>query len=259
MSCARGCCSRCCTNDYIAEETEVFQSYLEGSADERLTEGYLSHFASGYVIQEREPEPFIWKELKRRSRNGDASDVMCELALLGHFASAAQLDEEEARMVRRFLNDLVMKRGIVLGSFMRFAELYPGMRFYEGRAFVEYKTEGDETLMLHYMRKGSEKSVSYLTQELESCYPGIYSRSFLLSFGESVEYYITERRGEQETLVQSGSLCWEDGKQEQGRIAGMNRFLSAALGSDPDGGKAEQMLETYLRADFSAEQFFTLR
>ncbi len=247
------------TNDYIAEEAEVFQTYLEGSADERLTEGYLSHFASGYVIQNREPEPFIWKELKRRSRNGDDGDVMCQLALLGHLGSAAQLDEEEKQMVRAFLNDLVMKRGIVLGSFMQFAELYPAMRFYEGRAFVEYKTEGDETLMLHYMRKGSEKNVSYLTQELESCYPGIYSRSFLLSFGESVEYYITEKRGEQETLVQSGSLCWKDGKQEKGRITDMNRFLSAALGPGPDDEKAEQMLEAYLRTDFSTEQFFTLQ
>ena len=68
---------------------------------------------------------------------------MCELALLEHISRKDEPDDEERRMVWEFLDDLIMKKGIVLGFFRKFTDLYPGMGFYAGNAFLEYRTEED--------------------------------------------------------------------------------------------------------------------
>ena len=246
------------TNEYFPEEAEIFKKYLEGSADETLTDHCLTHFAFQYVIHDREPEDFIWKELKRKGRNGDTYDVMCELALLEHISRKDEPDDEERRMVWEFLDDLIMKKGIVLGFFRKFTDLYPGMGFYAGNAFLEYRTEEENTLMLHYMLQRDGKSVVYETEELLSCYPGIYTRSFPLFFGENLEYYIMEKKGDKETLVQSGSLQCEIREQDGGRINTINRLLAAVSGPDQSGESAEEILEAYLQKEYSSEKLFTL-
>ncbi len=248
------------TNEAMEMETDVFGSYLENRAEEPLTEACLSHFAYQFVMHGREPAAFIWKELRRRERNGGACDVMCELALLEHFAGDKEPDEEEKRMIARLLEDLVMNQGIVLGGFMKFADFYPGIRFYEGREFVEYRAESGNSLMLHAMvRRGSSQS-EYRMEELPCCYPGIYTTQFLLFPGEMVEYYIMERKGEKGALVQSGTLhgMIPGEAADRSRLARTSRFLAEVSGPEADKGQAMHLLEEYLRMDFSAEQFFPL-
>ena len=132
------------------------------------------------------------------------------------------------------------------------------MGFYAGNAFLEYRTEEENTLMLHYMLQRDGKSVAYETEELLSCYPGIYTRSFPLFFGENLEYYIMEKKGDKETLVQSGSLQCEIREQDGGRINTINRLLAAVSGPDQSGESAEEILEAYLQKEYSSEKLFTL-
>lgn len=208
----------------------------------------------------REPTDFIWKELWRRAMHKDTEDVMCELALLEHLAGGRDVEEEEKQTAHKFLEDLVMNRGIVLGEFMKFAELYPGIRFYEGRGFVEYRSDSADALMLHAMLRSGEGKSEYRMEELPCCYPGIYATNFLLFPGESLEYYIMERNGEKETLVQSATLygMTPGAGADKSRIARTVRFLDAVSQPDDSAPQAGNVLEEYLRTEFSAEKLFHL-
>ena len=55
--------------------------------------------------------------------------------------------------------------------------------------FVEYHTKADQHVLLNYSVNGGE----YHKEEIPEVYDGIYVKAFVLLFGESVSYYISEK------------------------------------------------------------------
>ena len=245
------------TGQHIPEETEVYRKYLEGSADEMLADAYLTHLAYQYFMDGQALDPFIWKEMQRKSRNGERQGEICELALLRYFAGKESLDEEEWQMVREFIDDLMLKRGIVFAFFTRFKDIIPVMDCYMNKTFLEYRSESENPLILHYMRKSGEKSGDYRMEELKNCYAGIYVRSFQLFAGETIQYYITEKIGEKEKLTESGTLGGgEETEPSDGRFAMINGFLRRVLHKKEE--RAKRALAQYCQTEFFAEKLFTL-
>ncbi len=244
--------------EYIAEEAEVYRKYLEGSADEKLADACLAHFAWQYFMYDQELAPFIWRELTRKSRNGEQQDEICELALLKYFAGKSGLEDEERQMVQEFMDDLILKRGIVFPFFRKFADMIPAMDCYMDKTFLEYRSETENPVILHYMRKSRDKSGEYRMEELKNCYAGIYVRSFQLFAGEVVQYYITEKKGEKEKLVESGTLGGdgEADRSEVGRFGMINHLIDDALHGREE--KARKILGQYYETEFSAGKLFTL-
>ena len=246
------------TNEWLDDAADILKTYVAGSADEAVTAECLNYFACRYFIRGQEPSPFIWKELMRRSRNGEPCDVVCELALLEHFAGQPETGEEERGIIRAFLDDLLLKRGIVFGFFRRFSPIYPNMAYYADRTFLELRTESENPVTLHFMLQTGGEGGAYKTEEMKSCYRGLYTRSFLLFPGEKLSYYMMERRGEQETIVKSGSLeCSHDmTEQMAGRTPAICRLMAAVADKNTD--LAEAVLTEYYRKEFAVENLFTL-
>lgn len=247
------------TGEHLPEETEIFRRYLEGSADESVTDCYLEHFAYEYFICGKELPDYIWRELVRRQKNDGLSNELCELALLGHFSDQTVLLEEERLIVKEFLKDLVLKKGIVFSFFSKFADIEPGMEFYRDKTFLEYRAQSDRPMTLHYVLKADGQEGEYRMEELRSSYAGIYSRHFPLFFGESLQYYITERKGEKETIVENGALVCDKLPEETSgnRFDRINRYLSAVSEQDTD--KARRLLEEYYEVEFLTEKLFSLQ
>ena len=142
--------------------------------------------------------------------------------------------------------------------FRKFSKIVPQVAYYDNQTFLEYRTQSEYPMILHYMLKTDGKGGEYRTEEIKSCYPGIYTRNFPVFFGETIEYYISEKRGENERLVANGTL----GKSEAGMEASKERFhmindyiVAVSL---QDKEKAERALDSYYRTEFSAEKLFTL-
>ncbi|MBO5094698.1 MAG: hypothetical protein J6C33_10130 [Lachnospiraceae bacterium] len=247
------------TGEHLPEEIEIFRRYLEGSADESVTDCYLEHFAYEYFICGKELPDYIWRELIRRQKNEGLSNELCELALLSYFSKKTVLQEEERSIVKKFLENLVLKKGIVFAFFRKFADIDPGMEFYRDKTFLEYRARSDRPMTLHYVLKAEGRSGEYRTEELRSSYGGIYSRHFPLFFGESLQYYITEKKGQKETLVENGALvCDKLSKEEPAdRFDRINRYIAAV--SAQDTGKARRLLEEYYQMEFLAEKLFSLQ
>ncbi len=246
------------TGEYIEDETAILKKYLAGSANEALRDSYLAHFAYENFMHGQELAPYIWKELERKIKNGEEQDVVCELALLGYFVKKDRLDEEEERAVVQFLEDLTEKRGIVMGFIRKFEALYPRIASFADQTFLEYQAETEYPLVLHYMLKSEGRGGDYRTQELKRRYPGIYTRSFTLFCDETLQYYITEKKEQKETLLQSGSLRYQDdsGGEMTGRFQRINRYIEALSRGEAD--RAGRLLEEYYQDELSAEKLFTL-
>jgi len=244
------------TGEFIQEEEEVLLNYLAGSANEALVEGYLSHAAYRYFIQGHEPAPFIWRELERRSRNGETQKEICELALLTHFDGLGleALDEGQREMCREYLEDLALEKGILLGFFKNFAQLCPALASYGDKTFLEYRDETENALTLHYIVCVPGQSGRSGTVEFGKSKVGVYTRSFLLFSGESLHYYITEKKGQKDVLVKDGEL--QAGSGTRGHLGRINCMIEAAGAGKWE--RALRTLEEYRQTEFAVEELFTL-
>jgi hypothetical protein len=63
---------------------------------------------------------------------------------------------------------------------------------YEGKHMVEYKTEQNKRVFIHYIQEDLVGIGEYKTEEMEQTYPGIYNKMFTIFFGEKIQYYIIE-------------------------------------------------------------------
>lgn len=247
------------TGEHLPEEVEIFKRYLEESADELVTDCYLEHFAYEYFICGKELPDYIWRELVRRQKNDGLSNELCELALLGYFSDKTVLLEEERLIVKAFLEDLVLKKGVVFSFFCKFSDIDPGMEFYRDKTFLEYRAQSDHPMTLHYVLKADGRDGEYRMEELRSSYAGIYSRHFPLFFGESLQYYITERRGQKEVIVENGALVCDKFSEEASfdRFDRINRYLAAVSAQETE--KAQRLLEEYYEVEFLTEKLFSLQ
>lgn len=246
------------TREFSGEEITLLQTYLEEGADEALLCPYLAHLSYEYFVRNVEQPPFVWKELFRIAANGEELDEICKLALLSHFVQKGRMQEEERKLARRFLEELVLRRGIVFSFFRNFAQFMPVLDCYQDETFLEYRTSSGNPLTLHFMRK-TEEGGEYRTELLKSCYAGIYVRRFLLFFGETLQYYITEKKGQKEILVQSGTLqgAAQENESCKGRLPMLDELMKAVSGQEQE--LAERILEKYCRTEFMAEGLFSLQ
>ena len=94
---------------------------------------------------------------------------------------------------------------------------------------------------------------------MKEVYGGVYFKEFVLFFGESLQYYITEERDGQEQLTESGTLS----KNEEYITEGSGRYELindiATRKSLQEYTVMDNLLVEYYRKDFMNGKMFELR
>ena len=70
------------------------------------------------------------------------------------------------------------------------------------KAFVEYHTDPGQKIMIHFSLDGEHYEQSLLNE----VYDGVFVKEFVLFFGESVLYYMTEQEKAEEKITESACL-----------------------------------------------------
>ena len=94
---------------------------------------------------------------------------------------------------------------------------------------------------------------------MQETYGGVFFKEFILFFGESLQYYITEEKNGEEQLTESGTLQRSDirGKEMESRYHLVNDIVISKTLQDYD--TMEKLLEEYYRKEFFNSRFFKLR
>ena len=94
---------------------------------------------------------------------------------------------------------------------------------------------------------------------MKEAFGGVFFKEFVLFFGESLQYYITEERNGEEMLTESGSLQRSDGSgyEEESRYRMINDIVISQSMEDFD--TMDNLLEEYLKKEFLNEKLFVLR
>lgn len=241
------------TADYTPCAEEIYESYCAGGGRDWLCTAYLSCFANCYVRRDAIVPTHVFVQLQERYLGGEELNEACRLGLLKYLAEKKSLTETQRQIADALLAEYTGQ--------MRFFEFY---RTFEvgllqkyhlcDESFLEYRTDPGRRVTLHF-RTGEE---AYQSEELTEMYDGLYVRPFLLFFGETVQYYITEEeQGEAHTLA-SGCISSPNGPDGvgDGRYRRLNEMLRQIAHSD--GEALGHQMKDYYRVLRRTEDIFGL-
>ena len=123
---------------------------------------------------------------------------------------------------------------------------------------IEYKGNPDSKVIIHYVvgSKLSEET-GYIREEMQNMYGGIFVKPFLLFFGETLQYYVTEEYANKEQLTESGTIQKSDALSDtlQDRYSMINDV--AIADTLKDYSAAMHLIEEYEQKKYMTESLFS--
>ena len=245
------------TRTTIGEKNQLFEEYVRKGSNTRIELAYLSYNAYDYFIKERVLDPGVFYHLTKNYRRGEELNDACKLALLKYYAEDEKVYDDRIKdMLTEFIKEFLQKN-IFFVFFREFTPIMPELSVYNDKTIVEYRTDPSVRVLLHYIIEGDEEEESYHTEEMRNMYGGVFSREFILFFGENLQYYITEESSGHEALTFSDSVSISDAVSagRESRYDLLNDMVVSKTLQDED--TLIQLMEEYVIDECFTDKVFT--
>lgn len=259
---------------FVGEEMEIFFDYAKGEAgDLKLVRAFLARCTYDYFVREKLMPDDVFLMLHSMIRSGYELLKVSKLAYLKYYAeNPDKLDDEKRLMVLEYLNEMMSER-IHLGFFTdflkpsAFPETNEGLRKrlllcleeMTNLTVIDYRTKPGSNAKIHYVCVQENGTSQDYTSEYmrEVCY-GVCFKEFVLFFGETLQYYITEENGEKQDLTCSDDLQMSDIRgQEDSLYTLINEMLVDRSLHDYDG--LDKALDKYYNRLYFGSELFKLQ
>lgn len=244
---------------FVGEKMEIFRYYVSQGAKPEIEEAFLAQCSYDYFVRERLTEREVFSEIQGMCQRGEAVQKVCKLAFLKYFAENAEERTEEIRLIAAsFLRELLAKK-IRLECFREYGDV-PEMQLDMGdKTIIEYRAAPGGKACIHYvLLHENGESGEYMAEYMKEAYDRVFFKEFVLFFGESLQYYITEEREGSEQLTESGTLQKSDnrGNEEDSRYHLINDIVISKTLQDFD--TMDDLLEEYYKKEFLNGRLFEL-
>ncbi len=274
------------TGSYLGDHVDIYRNYVRTGTYLDLEMAYIAQCSYDYMVRDKVTEPYIYSRIETLYKNGALLPLVAMMAYLKFFAYADPMDREIAaksfgteqketgvsrnnEICKAFLKTL-MSKDLYFEFFKNYTSLSSVMHAFADRMILEYHTRPHIRCRVHYMlitEAGGEDSGEYQVRDLKEMYDGIYDASFILFYGEQLQYYITEEPEQRldenghikpQKLTESGILSIADESFSEGSRKGIyglinDVMMSEALSDD----KAQfKLVSDYYRNKFLVEEFF---
>ncbi|MCR4960587.1 MAG: DUF5717 family protein [Lachnospiraceae bacterium] len=249
------------TGYYISERMEIYKKYVAKGGDGDVRMAFLTRCCFEYFVRDQLTESYVFDEITKLTSRGEQFLTVVKLAYVRFYSEIAGHIEDEVRhIIKTFLNEVIAK-GIYFSYFKEFMEQgIDEINRFSDKTFVEYKTDPGKRVMIHYIIEHDEDSKGeYITEEMKDMYGGVHVKSFILFFGENLQYYITEEGDDgEEQLTESGNIQKSDiGSDIQAsRFSEINDIVIAHTLQDYE--TAEHLIYEYRRKEFIINSVFTM-
>lgn len=248
------------TRAYIGDEAMILREYVAGGAKPELVLKYITYFAEEYFINDKLTDDYIFREIARFYENEGKLPIVCMLAFLKHYAEEKEyIDDGIRQHIKRYVRILYKGRNIVMPFMKEFKDFSSDALALSDYVFVEYHGNPDSKVFVNYtIEKTEEESQGYIKEEMTNVYGGVFVKSFLIFFGEEVQYYITEE-GNTSKVTESGTLSKNDvdGDTYSNRYSLVNDISIAVTLKDYD--TALKLLEDYKYRLYLTDNLFKVQ
>ena len=249
------------THTTVGEKEEIFEEYSSSSSTSKVAIAYLSYCAYEYFAKERLTDERVFSHIVEIYRLGEHVNDACKLAILKYYSEEDVNPTEKVKMMlKEFLIDF-MHRNTYFSFFAHYVELVPEVSDYLDKTIVEYRTNPNYRVMLHYILEGGndEGEDNYHTEEMRNMFGGVFIREFILFFGENLQYYITEEQAGKDVLTASDSLSISDtsDNKDDSRYSMLNDMVVSRTVQDDS--TLLDLMHEYAGADAFSREVFKLR
>jgi len=248
------------TGAHIGDKISLFRGYVmrSGGGDD-LEKAFITQAAHDYFVYNMITDSYIFERIAALEKQGEELLDVCKMAYLMSFTETHRDNAgPDKEIVAKFLKSL-LSQNMYFSFFMHYLGELPEMQRFCDKTIIEYRTMPGTKCIVHYLG-GAEDDGEYHTVQMQEMYPGIYDVSFVLFFGEQLQYYITEESygGRGEKLTESGMLSKSDIVQDMitGRYSIINDIMIGKTLQDYD--TVDKLLAEYYKKRFITNKLFRM-
>lgn len=243
---------------YSSSLAKIFESYYNHGARQRVVEAYIAYNSYNFFVKEVVINPDVFRVIEHRiAEKIDTIDV-CKLALLKFYADdieTIELTDKQRAIAQDIMNEMVDKRKI-FAFYKKLNCCINVPHEVMDKTMVEYRTNPNTKVLIHYVMEGEDGMNEYMVENMENVFEGIFVKKFVLFYGDNMQYYITEHKGNGEELTESGSAGNRtmDADISYGRYDMINDMLACIELQDIQTMK--KMMNSYVMTDMLADAIF---
>jgi hypothetical protein len=239
----------------LPEAPEIYQSYYSNGGRDLVMLAYLSYRAHAYFVHHIPAEPFVFDMIEARYAYHMELNDACRLALLKHYSGLSEVDSNQYKIEDELLSEFTCRN-------MNFAfykkldrRLVTKYRFYD-KMFLEFRTDPRNHVILHYSR--DEDGEQFTAEDMIEVYDGIFVKSFVMFFGEMVQYYISEECGNEVQVTGSSRFVNDDvySRVDESRYSMLNQMMISHTLQDDEA--LMQGMKQYASCREATEKLFKL-
>lgn len=221
-------------DDMVLDGIPVFDYFYEAGGKDFITLAYLSDCAHRYFVENQKIDEDIFTLIEARYIYNLELNDACKLALLKYYSDLGKVSERQFAIEDELLAEYT-RRNMLFAFYKRLApELVLKYHLYD-KVFLEYRANPHSHVVLHYSR--DEDGDTFLTEDMLDVYDGIFVKSFVMFFGEEIQYYISEEYGNEVEVTESSRIVNNDvyNKNDESRYTLLNQMLiSSTLQEDAE-------------------------
>lgn len=208
------------TERYVNEVFPVFLSMEDRGNDMVIGAAYLNYLSWMDFVKGAEVPEGLFDSLEHHLLWEDKLSETAVLSYLKQLSVLILLTDVQKRLVRRLMKELTAKR-------RRFAFMQKLLPYVEenGRpadqVVVEYRCNPDHKVILHYVLEyHGKRSFEYVTECLYPVCQGVFTRAFILFYGERLTWFFTETVADG-TEISTGCRTMENREEH---VEGSSRY-----------------------------------
>lgn len=245
------------TRTFVPEANKMFACYYKEGGKEVIQKAYLSYQAYGYIVYDRALEKDFVTDMRKQYNQMQFGRVY-KIALCKYYTYLKEWNKEDKSFVCDLLWQLMEN-----GDYFKFYEELPedmkAVLGLDDKIIIEYKTNQEKRVQIHYRLEDEVKTQeSYVTEEMQEVFRGIFTKSFTMFFGEQLHYYITEEEQKNQEFKQSdvksiSELNMENSESKYNLLNDM--LISLSL---DDFTTLQKLMDHYMDNSYLADHLFTI-
>ena len=211
-------------DDYVLEGMPIFVDFYQTGGKDFVTLAYISDCAHRYFVDNQAMDTDLFELIEARYIYDFELNDACKLALLKHYADLSNISERQLKIEDELLAEYT-RRNMLFAFYKRLApELVLKYHLYD-KVFLEYRTNPHSHVVLHFSR--DEDGDTFLQEDMPDVYDGIFVKTFVMFFGEAIQYYISEEYGNEVEVTESNRIVNNDvyNKHDVSRYTLLNQML----------------------------------
>ncbi len=208
----------------LSDADGIFEHYYESGGREQTVMAYLSSCSHAYFLNGEKQSSLLFERMETRYQYHMELNDTCKLAMLKYLSQLSERTSLQYELQDELLSEFTC-RNMYFAFYKKLdRRLILKYHLYD-KVFLEYRADPHKRVVLHYSR--DEDGENFTAEEMTDVYEGIFVKPFVMFFGETVRYYISEEYAGQVEVTESNRISNNDvyGEKNESRYSLLNQML----------------------------------